>query len=85
MGNHSAGVAIIFYILPTMKLPLQICLTNIGVALFFSVLFSLSAGVSHNNFINDTFVWLGVVSPVGGIVDLLLGVIFLGLERMVWV
>jgi uncharacterized membrane protein HdeD (DUF308 family) len=57
-----------------MKLPLKICLTNIGLAISFSFLFSIKGAGSHTHF---TFDWYmsGWVFLVGGFVDLLISIV----------
>jgi hypothetical protein len=64
-----------------MKLTYKICLANIAIAFLIAFIVMLSfEGTSPK----DYFIFLGVVSIVGGIIDLLVGIILIAFGKEAW-
>jgi hypothetical protein len=64
-----------------MPLPVKICLANIGIALFFALIFEISLSVSQSDFFYSLLVLFGVVSFVGGVVDAIISLFLFLLKK----
>jgi uncharacterized membrane protein len=64
-----------------LKLPYKIILVNVAVALFFGILFTIAEGTGT---LGDFALAFGVTCLLGGLLDLLIGVILLASNKKQW-